>query len=99
MLLDSLALLHPFMPFVSCEIREALNGDGLGLATAKFPEPKPEWTDDAAVTVIELLRAIVTRVRNLRAERGLPQTEALAARHRAPAEDPFQRKCGVTCRS
>ena len=28
-LLDSLALLHPFMPFVSCEIREALHGDGL----------------------------------------------------------------------
>ncbi len=76
-LLDSLALLHPFMPFVSCEIREALNGDGLGLTTAKFPEPDPVWKDDAAVTVIELLRAIVTRVRNLRAERGLPQTEAL----------------------
>ncbi|HQQ79467.1 MAG TPA: class I tRNA ligase family protein, partial [Thermoanaerobaculia bacterium] len=76
-LLDSLALLHPFMPFVSCEIREALNGDGLQLTMAKFPEPRNEWKDDAAVEVVELLRAIVTRVRNLRAERGLPQTEAL----------------------
>jgi valyl-tRNA synthetase len=76
-LLDSLALLHPFMPFVSCEIREALNGDGLKLALEKFPEPHAEWKDDAAVAVVELLRAIVTRVRNLRAERGLPQTEAL----------------------
>jgi valyl-tRNA synthetase len=76
-LLDSLALLHPFMPFVSCEIREALNGDGLRLAMEKFPEPRAEWTDDEAVFEIELLRAIVTRVRNLRAERGLPQTEPL----------------------
>jgi valyl-tRNA synthetase len=76
-LLDSLALLHPFMPFVSCEIREALNGDGLELTMTKFPEPRAEWRDDAAVTVVELVRAIVTRVRNLRAERGLPQTEAL----------------------
>jgi valyl-tRNA synthetase len=76
-LLDSLALLHPFMPFVSCEIREALNGDGLQLAMGPFPEPRIGWTDDAAVSVIGLLRAIVTRVRNLRAERGLPQTEPL----------------------
>jgi len=76
-LLDSLALLHPFMPFVSCEIREALNSDGLRLTMAKFPEARAEWTDQAAVFEIELLRAIVTKVRNLRAERGLPQTELL----------------------
>jgi valyl-tRNA synthetase len=76
-LLDSLALLHPFMPFVSCEIREALNGDGLGLAMTRFPEPHPEWGDPGAVGEIELVRAIVTKVRNLRAERGLPQTEVL----------------------
>jgi valyl-tRNA synthetase len=77
-LLDSLALLHPFMPFVSCEIREALNGDGLRLAMTRFPEPRADWKDDEAVAAIELLRAVVTRVRNLRAERGLPQTESLA---------------------
>jgi len=76
-LLDSLALLHPFMPFVSCEIREALNGDGLTLALERFPVPRDEWKDDEAVEVVELLRAIVTRIRNLRAERGLPQTEGL----------------------
>jgi valyl-tRNA synthetase len=77
-LLDSLALLHPFMPFVSCEIREALNGDGLRLTMEKFPEPRAEWTDDAAVEAIETLRAVVTRIRNLRAENGLAQTEPLA---------------------
>ncbi len=76
-LLDSLALLHPFMPFVSCEIQEALNGDGLQLTMTKFPEPHPEWVDPGAVEVVGLMRAIVTRVRNLRAERGLPQTEPL----------------------
>ena len=77
-LLDSLALLHPFMPFVSCEIREALNGDGLKLALEPFPEPGPMWKDDAAVEAVEAVRAVVTRVRNLRAENGLAQTEALA---------------------
>jgi valyl-tRNA synthetase len=76
-LLDSLALLHPFMPFVSCEIREALNGDGMKLAVQPFPAERPEWTDALAVEAVETLRAVVTRVRNLRAENGLAQTEAL----------------------
>jgi valyl-tRNA synthetase len=66
------------MPFVSCEIREALNGDGLKLTMTKFPEPRAEWKDDAAAEAVEALRAVVTRVRNLRAENGLAQTEALA---------------------
>ncbi|HEX7613644.1 MAG TPA: valine--tRNA ligase [Thermoanaerobaculia bacterium] len=77
-LLDSLALLHPFMPFVSCEIREALNGDGLGLAMQPFPEPRIGWRDDAAVEAVATMRAVVTRIRNLRAENGLAQTELLA---------------------
>ncbi|HEX7527691.1 MAG TPA: class I tRNA ligase family protein, partial [Thermoanaerobaculia bacterium] len=77
-LLDSLALLHPFMPFVSCEIREALNGDGLRLTMEKFPRPRPEWRDDAAVEAVATMRAVVTRIRNLRAENGLAQTELLA---------------------
>ena len=77
-LLDSLALLHPFMPFVSCEIREALNGDGLRLTMAKFPEANAEWSDPLAVETVEAVRAVTTRIRNLRAENGLAQTEALA---------------------
>jgi len=78
-LLDSLGLLHPFMPFVSCEIREALSGDGLGLAREAFPVPNPDWSDPRAVETVETIRAAATRIRNLRAERGLPQTEPLAA--------------------
>jgi valyl-tRNA synthetase len=89
-LLDSLALLHPFMPFVSCEIREALNGDGLRLTMAKFPEPHAEWADPEAVGVVELMRAIVTRVRNLRAERGLPQTELLRLGIELPEGPPSE---------
>ena len=90
-LLDSLALLHPFMPFVSCEIREALNGDGLRLTMEKFPEPCAEWTDDAAVEAIATLRAVVTRIRNLRAENGLAQTEPLAIGFELP-EGPLSRE-------
>ena len=83
-LLDSLALLHPFMPFVSCEIREALEGDGASLPLARFPVEREEWRDPLAVETVATIQAAVTRVRNLRAERGLPQTEALAAGIEAP---------------
>jgi valyl-tRNA synthetase len=76
-LLDSLALLHPFMPFVSSEIREALNGDGLNLTMTKFPEANPAWTDRLAVETVEAIRAVTTRIRNLRAENALAQTETL----------------------
>jgi len=84
-LVDSLAMLHPFMPFVSCEIREALNGDGMTLPVARFPEPDPAWNDPLAVETIETIRAAATRIRNLRAERGLAQTEAVAAGLEVPA--------------
>jgi valyl-tRNA synthetase len=78
-LLDSLALLHPFMPFVSCEIRDALAGDGDRLPVAPFPTAEPAWDDPLAVETVETIRAAATRIRNLKAERGLPQTETLAA--------------------
>lgn len=78
-LLDSLALLHPFMPFISCEIREALNGDGAKLAVLPYPAGRDDWRDPFAVEVVETLRETATRVRNLRAERGMAQTEALDA--------------------
>ncbi len=78
-LLDSLALLHPFMPFVSCEIRDALAADGDRLPVTPFPKAEPTWDDPLAVQTVETLRAAATRIRNLRAERGLPQTEALDA--------------------
>ena len=78
-LLDSLALLHPFMPFVSCEIRDALAGDGATLPVTPFPREQAGWDDPLAVETVETLRAAATRIRNLKAERGLSQTEALEA--------------------
>jgi valyl-tRNA synthetase len=78
-LLDSLALLHPFMPFISCEIRETLNGDGAKLPVLPYPAKRDDWSDPFAVEVVETLRETATRIRNLRAERGMAQTEELAA--------------------
>ncbi|HMM34986.1 MAG TPA: hypothetical protein PKA62_09675, partial [Thermoanaerobaculia bacterium] len=64
---------------VSCEIREALNGDGAKLPVLPYPAGRDDWRDPFAVEVVETLRETATRIRNLRAERGMAQTEALDA--------------------
>jgi len=74
-LTDSIALLHPFMPFVTEEIWEKFSGRPGTLIVAAYPDERAEWEDPAAERSVEALRALVTRVRNFRAERGAPPTE------------------------
>jgi valyl-tRNA synthetase len=67
-----LRLLHPFMPFVTEEIWQALpHEDGL-LATASWPRAKKSWFDAEAERQVGFLQELVVAVRNLRAENGLP---------------------------
>ncbi len=72
---DSLALLHPFMPFVTEEIWEKLTGRAGTLIVTAFPAERPEWRDARAEKSVEVLRALVTRVRNFRGERKASPTE------------------------
>jgi valyl-tRNA synthetase len=75
---DSLALLHPFMPFLTEEIWEKLTNRPGTLIGTPYPEPVAAWRDEAAETAVEALREIVTRVRNLRTERGASPTAPVA---------------------
>ncbi|MGE5277338.1 MAG: valine--tRNA ligase, partial [Acidobacteriota bacterium] len=74
-LADSLALLHPFMPFVTEEIWEKLTGRPGTLIVTAFPRERPAWADPEAERSVETLRSIVTRVRNYRGERSVSPTE------------------------
>jgi valyl-tRNA synthetase len=69
---DSLALLHPLMPFVTEEIWEKLTDRPGTLIVSAYPRGDGSARDTAAEEAIGALRAIVTRVRNLRRERELP---------------------------
>src|SRR5262249_12280704 len=67
-----LRLLHPFMPFVSEEIWQAIPHDGETLALASWPAARRAWLGPEAGRQVEFARAVVVAVRNLRAEGTLP---------------------------
>ena len=63
-----LRLLHPFMPFVTEEIWQALPHDGDTLALAAWPRAKRAWFDAGAERQVAFLQQLVVAVRNLRVE-------------------------------
>jgi valyl-tRNA synthetase len=72
---QSLRLLHPFMPFLTEEVwqrlpgRERIHPETICLAA--YPRRVEAWEAPEVEAQLELLMAVVTRVRNLRVELGL----------------------------
>ena len=69
----ALRLLHPYMPFVTEEIWQALRPHLAGeraeaLIVASFPIAQPEWLDEAAEQQAEAVIEAIRAVRNIRAE-------------------------------
>ena len=74
---QSLRLLHPFMPFITEELWLTLGGAESSIMISDYPRENDTRLDADAVERITILQQIVARVRNLRAERGLPPGEKL----------------------
>jgi valyl-tRNA synthetase len=81
-----LRLLHPFMPFVTEEIWQALPHDGDLLALASWPKAKRAWSDAEAERQVAFLQALVVAVRNLRVENNIPPGKRVPIVVRATAE-------------
>jgi valyl-tRNA synthetase len=81
-----LRLLHPFMPFVTEEIWQALPHDGDLLATAGWPRAKSAWFDADAERMVTFLQELVVAVRTLRIENGLPVARQVPVTVRGSAE-------------
>jgi len=86
---EILRMLHPFMPFVTEEIWQALPKrfddsqafkDGRQTITlTRFPTACTDWHDDDAVSVIGLLQDVITTVRTVRSEWGVPPSQMITA--------------------
>jgi valyl-tRNA synthetase len=86
-LADSLALLHPFMPFLTEEIWEKLTGRPGTLIVSAYPTADPALENPRAEAAVERLRALVTRVRNFRSERRVSPTEPVHLWIESDAQD------------
>jgi len=66
----SLRLLHPFMPFVTEEIWQKLGGVEPSIMIAPYPIAEEILEDSEAERLVAAVKAMITNVRNVRAERG-----------------------------
>jgi valyl-tRNA synthetase len=66
----SLRLLHPFMPFVTEEIWLKLGGVEPSIMVAPYPISEEVLEDPDAERLTTAVKAIITTIRNVRAERG-----------------------------
>ena len=67
-LIDSLKLLHPFMPFITEEIFCTLQSEEESIMISNWPEYKPEWNSAEAEQKAELMKSLIRGIRNLRTE-------------------------------
>ncbi|MBV9495136.1 MAG: valine--tRNA ligase, partial [Acidobacteria bacterium] len=66
----SLRLLHPFMPFITEEIWQKLGGVEPSIMVAPYPVYAEELADSDAERLLDTMREMISRIRNLRAEKG-----------------------------
>jgi valyl-tRNA synthetase len=74
---QTLRLLHPFMPFISEEIREQLPVEGETTVLAAWPVYDAKFVADEAVKEMNLLMEAIRAVRNIRAEVNVPMSKKI----------------------
>ncbi|RNB86193.1 valine--tRNA ligase [Brevibacillus panacihumi] len=74
---QTLRLLHPFMPFMTEEIWQALPHEGKSITVAAWPTVKEDWIFADAEAEMNLLVDVIRNVRNIRAEVNVPMSKKI----------------------
>lgn len=74
---STMKLLHPFMPFVTEEIWQALPHEGESIIVSKWPEVRENLSDEQAAEDMQILTEIIRTVRNIRAEVNTPLSKKI----------------------
>lgn len=67
-LIQSLKLLHPYMPFITEEIFCTLQEEEESIMISQWPEYKAEWNFEEDEFAVETIKEAVRNIRNIRAE-------------------------------
>ncbi len=65
-------LLHPFVPFITEEIWQRLPHAEGSVMVAPFPQPSEFISDMESIEQMDLLKAVITGLRNIRGEMNIP---------------------------
>ncbi len=87
---NTLKLLHPFMPFITEEIWQALPHDGESIMIAKYPEYDESLSFAAEETEFERVMTAIRAIRNARAEKNIPPSKKAAVYVETEYADTFQ---------
>ncbi|KAB1440525.1 valine--tRNA ligase [Candidatus Galacturonibacter soehngenii] len=67
-LIQSLKLLHPYMPFITEEIFTTIQEEEESIMISTWPEYKEEWNFETEEDEVEIMKTAVRGIRNVRAE-------------------------------
>ena len=72
-----LRLLHPFMPFITEELWQAMEERETGDSIMTTQQPQAEEADTVLLTDMERVKQVIAGVRTIRLEKNIPQKESL----------------------
>ena len=92
-----LRLLHPFMPFITEELWQALEprNEGESLMVALMPEVAP--VDNAYLDAFDVVKEIVSGVRTIRLQKNIPNKDTLALQVLGDHNDVFNPVIAKMC--
>lgn len=94
----TLALLHPFMPFITEEIWQSIPHNGEALMVSKYPKYSDEFAFGKEEEEFEKIMAVIKAVRNRRAEMNVPPSKKATVQIQTDFKDTFSAGTNYICR-
>ena len=95
---NTLALLHPFMPFITEEIWQSMPHSDEVLMTSKWPVYTKEFEFSKDETDFEKIMAVIKAIRNRRAEMNVPPSKKAMVQIATAYKDTFNEGKAYICR-
>ncbi len=93
-----LALLHPFMPFITEEIWQAMPHAGEALMVTDWPKYNGDFNFSAEETEFEKIMAVIKAIRNRRAEMNVPPSKKAKVCIATTSQETFKTGTSYICR-